>query len=113
MKILTHTIAVAVIATIPFAASLQSSEARPGTDAEVTRLNYEGFQTCKALRGSGYKASISGYSLDGGGGSRTGGFSFRINYCFPSAGQCQRFVRNIHQHVSSIERLHHARCILH
>lgn len=113
MKNLAKAISIAIVSVTPFASSMHVAQAREGIVAQTTRINYQGFQKCKALGSSGFKASLSGFSFDGPGGGNFsgGGFSFRINTCFESKAQCEHFIDRIHHHVSSIERLYHARCI--
>ncbi len=111
MKTMAKALTIAIVASAPFAASLQSAQARDDIFAETNRINYNGFQKCQELGNTGYKASAAGYSLDGGGGIRSGsGVGFRINTCFETKAQCERFIDRIHHHVTTIQRLYHAGC---
>ncbi len=107
MKLISKTLAVAIIATTPFVGAPLTAQAGESLSAEVNRINYDGFHRCKELRNRGYKASASGTSIDGVG---YGNASFRVSTCFKSRARCQRFIDRIYHHISSIDRLHHARC---
>jgi len=114
MNKLTKVLSIAIVAATPFAGSIQTASATDDIVTQTTRINYHGFQKCKALGNDGFKASASGFSFDGPGGGNFsgGGFAFRINTCFETKATCQNFIDNIHKHVSSIHRLYHARCIV-
>jgi len=112
MKNLVKAVSIAIVAVAPLASAIQSAQARDGIVEQTTRINYKGFQKCKALGGSGYQLSASGFSFDGPGGGNFsgGGYQFRVKTCFETSAQCQSFINRIHHHISSIERVYHANC---
>jgi len=111
MKFVAKTLAIAVIASTPVFGTTIASHAGESITAETTRINYEGFQRCKTLRGRGYKASVAGVSDDGA--SSAGFAKFRVNTCFQTRSQCFHFLDRIHHHITSIDRIYHAKCYEH
>jgi len=111
MKLISKTLAVAIIAATPILGTTVASQAGQGISAETTRINHEGFHRCKLLRGRGYKASVAGISDAG---LSSAGFAkFRVNTCFETRTQCFHFLDRIHHHITSIDRIHHAKCFEH
>lgn len=111
MKFIAKTLAVAIIASTPVFGTTVASNAGESITAETTRISYHGFHRCKALRGQGYKASVAGTSDDSA--SSAGSSSFRVNTCFRTRAECFHFLDNIHHHITSINRLFHAKCYQH
>lgn len=110
MKNLSKTICAAVLAAGTMAGTANfASAANPNfPGAAITKLNSQGFHTCKALGNSGYTATAHGqYS---GGNSNLGVKSFRLRTCFETKAQCDHFVSRLHHTISKIERLYRTNC---
>ncbi len=113
MKQISKIIAAGVFAAASFSAMLQPANAVsanfPG--AAVSKINSQGFKTCKAMGDSGYTAVARGILGDGGGGVNSGGFRyFQIRTCFKTSAACEKFIKRIDHKISQIERLNYAGC---
>lgn len=112
MKTLAKLAAIGALALAP-ALSTGSAHAVSAnfTEAAIQKINWDGFQTCKALGRSGYTAVARGNHSAGGGGNFRGGYnSFQIRTCFETANQCNRFLDRIHHKVANIENFHYIGC---
>ncbi len=76
-------------------------------ELKIQQLNAEGRAACRALAGTGYKASIVGIIEAS---SRSGYANFRIRTCFPTRSQCESFIRNINREVGKIDQIRRAAC---
>jgi len=89
------------------------SAARLSGEATVVKLNSEGFDACRDLRGSRhFKGTISGQLTDGARANiRSSGFNpFRVNYCFSNASDCETFVGNFSRVVPGVYDIRFASC---
>ncbi len=81
------------------------------TEAAIQKINWDGFQTCKAQGDTGYTAVARGIHSAGGGGTFRGGFNaFQIRTCFETAAKCENFLNRIHHKVANIENFHYIGC---
>ena len=113
-KRISKTAAAVVLAAAPLATSLTPAQATipvNSASAQIVKINGEGFRACRALGKNGFKASVSGISDDGGGGDRSAGFRyFRVNNCFETRAQCNKFLDRIHHKVPGIYKIHYIAC---
>ena len=104
-------IAVTLIALSAFAPAdiLTDANATNANFAErkVREINAEGRAACRALGGSGYKASVVGIIEAG---SRSGYANFRVKTCFSTLAQCQQFIANINREISKIDLIRSRTC---
>ena len=112
MKTLFKFMAVGALALGPALSAGAAHAISPNyTEAAISKLNWDGFKTCKALGDSGYTAITRGTHSAGSSGPEGRGDSrFDIRTCFKTASACERHVNRIHHKVGNIEQLWLNRC---
>ncbi|MDJ0614178.1 MAG: hypothetical protein QNJ29_10920 [Rhizobiaceae bacterium] len=113
MKTPTKFAAIAALALAPAVSTGTAHAVSPNfTEAAISKINWDGFQACKALGNSGYTAVIRGiHNAASGGTYRNGGEArFNIRTCFETAQECERFSSRIHHKVANIEQVWLNRC---